>query len=349
MKDLRRPEGMNLSLKTSALLSLGLHIFLIASVLLIFLPARHQEARLRVVRVSLFSKGVEEKTNKAVLQRPAQTRAKNETPFFHSPPPSPDPVQKETSVEPPKPLPMANEEAKPPEPPVVSTVSVSSQPEVLRLSEASSSSLNELPSQGDPPSPAADSVPFSFSGDAEVFSPGEDLGPGPGKGGGFPGRGNGEGANPGHGGLGWRVSGTGTAGPNDGKGNSEGNGRGGAGDRSGKGVGGEGNPGKKGGIWGKLFSSPGGNGTAHPKYAVNPKPPYPPEARERGYQGEVLLKVEVLVNGRVGQIEINKSSGYEILDQSALSTVKRWRFIPAQKEETPISLWVNVPIKFQLQ
>jgi len=59
--------------------------------------------------------------------------------------------------------------------------------------------------------------------------------------------------------------------------------------------------------------------------------------------------VEVLPNGQVGQIEVKKSSGYEILDQSALSTVRKWKFIPAQKGGIAILAWVNIPIKFDLQ
>lgn len=86
-----------------------------------------------------------------------------------------------------------------------------------------------------------------------------------------------------------------------------------------------------------------------PKYAENPRPVYPPEARRKGYEGEVILRVEVLTDGRVGGIEVKHSSGYEILDQSALKAVKQWRFIPARKGEKAISQWVNIPIKFQLQ
>jgi len=107
--------------------------------------------------------------------------------------------------------------------------------------------------------------------------------------------------------------------------------------------------GKGEGIFGKIFSSRGGGNGAQPRYAENPKPIYPLEAREKGYEGEVVLKVEVLINGRVGQIEIKKSSGYELLDHSALTTVKQWRFIPAKKDDVAIPLWVNIPVKFQLQ
>ena len=99
----------------------------------------------------------------------------------------------------------------------------------------------------------------------------------------------------------------------------------------------------------KSFPPRGGGNGAYPRYAENPKPPYPQEARNRGYQGEVLLRVEVLSNGKVGQIEVKRSSGYEMLDHSALSTVKQWKFIPAKRGEDFHPLWVNIPIKFQLQ
>ncbi len=136
--------------------------------------------------------------------------------------------------------------------------------------------------------------------------------------------------------------------------NSPGNGSGG-GSGSGSGSGpdngnsGNGVSGKGAGNSGRFLYAHGGGNGARPGYAHNPKPAYPQEAREKGYEGVVILKVEVLPNGRVGQIEVKDSSGYELLDRSALTAVKRWKFIPAKKGETPISLWVNIPIKFQLQ
>jgi TonB family protein len=123
----------------------------------------------------------------------------------------------------------------------------------------------------------------------------------------------------------------------------------GVGKTSGNGSPGKGGSGKGTGILGKfLYAHGGGNGT-RPRYADNPKPIYPQEAKEKGYEGEVVLRVEVLVNGRVGQIEIKKSSSYELLDRSALTAVKQWRFIPAKKGDIAIPLWVNIPVKFQLQ
>jgi protein TonB len=48
-------------------------------------------------------------------------------------------------------------------------------------------------------------------------------------------------------------------------------------------------------------------------------------------------------------MEVKKSSGYEVLDRSALATVKEWKFIPANQGNGAIPCWVNIPIKFQLQ
>ena len=107
----------------------------------------------------------------------------------------------------------------------------------------------------------------------------------------------------------------------------------------------------KGVAWGREDPGGGGGrggGLAHPRYGENPKPKYPSEACKRGHQGEVLLLVEVLPDGKVGEIEVAESSGYELLDQSALDAVKRWKFIPAKKESIAIPCWVKIPILFKL-
>jgi len=88
---------------------------------------------------------------------------------------------------------------------------------------------------------------------------------------------------------------------------------------------------------------------AYPDYRLNPKPKYPKTARKRGYEGKVKLKVFVLANGKVGNIEVVSPSGYEILDQSALEAVRSWVFVPGRENGKEISSWVTVPITFQLK
>ena len=88
---------------------------------------------------------------------------------------------------------------------------------------------------------------------------------------------------------------------------------------------------------------------AIPIYLKNPKPTYPMIARRRGYEGTVVLMVEVLSDGRVGSLRIEKSSGYSCLDESALKAVEKWMFIPGRRGDISITMWVSVPIKFELK
>jgi len=87
---------------------------------------------------------------------------------------------------------------------------------------------------------------------------------------------------------------------------------------------------------------------AYPLYKENSPPVYPEIARVRGYEGIVLVSAEILPNGRVGEVKIRKSSGYAILDQSAIQAVKPWKFEPAKKSGNPFTAWVELPIKFIL-
>lgn len=84
-------------------------------------------------------------------------------------------------------------------------------------------------------------------------------------------------------------------------------------------------------------------------YLDNPAPVYPALSRRLGEQGRVLLRVYVLADGSVGQVEVRESSGFERLDRAARETVVRWRFVPARQGERPVAAWVLVPISFSLR
>src|SRR5436305_12434411 len=55
-------------------------------------------------------------------------------------------------------------------------------------------------------------------------------------------------------------------------------------------------------------------------------PVYPLEAREKGMQGEVRLKLEVSETGDVEKVDV--VSGDPILAQAAVPAAKKWRFKP---------------------
>ncbi len=84
-------------------------------------------------------------------------------------------------------------------------------------------------------------------------------------------------------------------------------------------------------------------------YLKNPKPPYPPLAVKMRLEGKVSLLVEVLANGRAGKVAIESSSGHDLLDQSALQTVKQWQFTPARKDGVIVTQVVRIPINFNLK
>ncbi len=81
----------------------------------------------------------------------------------------------------------------------------------------------------------------------------------------------------------------------------------------------------------------------------NPKPAYPRQSRRLNEQGQVVIRVFVAVDGSPQQGEIKTSSGFDRLDQEALRTVLRWRFVPGQRLGIPEAMWFNVPVNFVLE
>jgi protein TonB len=59
--------------------------------------------------------------------------------------------------------------------------------------------------------------------------------------------------------------------------------------------------------------------------------------------------VFVTANGAAEVVELRTSSGSSRLDQAAIETVKRWRFVPARQGDQAVAAWVLVPIAFSLE
>ena len=84
-------------------------------------------------------------------------------------------------------------------------------------------------------------------------------------------------------------------------------------------------------------------------YLKNPVPSYPMVARRMGWQGRVVLNVEVLANGLPGQIKLQQSSGHDVLDNAAIKAVSGWRFVAARQNGQAVAKWFLVPIPFILR
>ncbi len=80
------------------------------------------------------------------------------------------------------------------------------------------------------------------------------------------------------------------------------------------------------------------------------QPQYPEISKKYGLQGRVILEIEILDNGDIGEVEVRKSvhSGHGGLDEAAVTAVKQWKFKPAQRKGKPVSCWVAFPVDFKL-
>jgi len=86
-----------------------------------------------------------------------------------------------------------------------------------------------------------------------------------------------------------------------------------------------------------------------PQYLVNTPPQYPRRALLRNIQGKVTLIVDIDVDGKPQSIRVEKSSGFNILDDAAVKAVSQWVFHPAFKGDHAVRSRSRVPIQFVIK
>ncbi|MEY4736857.1 MAG: hypothetical protein RL302_1176 [Pseudomonadota bacterium] len=84
-------------------------------------------------------------------------------------------------------------------------------------------------------------------------------------------------------------------------------------------------------------------------YLNNPKPPYPPLSKRLGEQGKVVVHTLIGADGVAQKADIKQSSGFDRLDQAAVATALRWRYVPGKRAGVPEAMWFNVPFNFVLE
>ncbi len=84
-------------------------------------------------------------------------------------------------------------------------------------------------------------------------------------------------------------------------------------------------------------------------YLNNPRPPYPPMSKRLREQGKVVVRTLIGVDGTAQQAEIKQSSGFDRLDQAALATALRWRYMPGKRAGVAETMWFNLPFTFVLE
>lgn len=78
---------------------------------------------------------------------------------------------------------------------------------------------------------------------------------------------------------------------------------------------------------------------------INP-PRYPPAALVERMEGEVILIVSVDSNGTPVGVDVERSSGHALLDQTALDAASKWRYQPGMAEGKAVQGQVRIPVRF---
>ena len=85
-----------------------------------------------------------------------------------------------------------------------------------------------------------------------------------------------------------------------------------------------------------------------PRFVHQPTPVYPDVARQNGWEGTVTLRLELLADGTVGEVQVARSSGYTALDTAAQEAAKTWKHEPATENGTPVARWAELHLTFKL-
>lgn len=75
-------------------------------------------------------------------------------------------------------------------------------------------------------------------------------------------------------------------------------------------------------------------------------PRYPREAKEKGIQGDVILKATIDTKGNVA--ELTALQGDPILVEASLEAVKHWRYYPYLLNGEPVTVETTIKIQFHM-
>ena len=87
-----------------------------------------------------------------------------------------------------------------------------------------------------------------------------------------------------------------------------------------------------------------------PALKENPVPiRYPRWAVQEGWEGTLVIAVEVLRSGEVGRWSVVQSTGYSLLDETATKIIRQWHFHPGIENGRAVVMCIQVPVRFELR
>lgn len=96
-------------------------------------------------------------------------------------------------------------------------------------------------------------------------------------------------------------------------------------------------------------SSDGGGGrTTAASLLYGPKPAYPQAARKAKWEGAVVVRALIDIDGMVTTVSVREGSGHDVLDEAGVRTLKKWRFSPATKAGMPVASVRDIRVRFSL-
>jgi TonB family protein len=90
-----------------------------------------------------------------------------------------------------------------------------------------------------------------------------------------------------------------------------------------------------------------GPGIKPPTLVSKLEPQYSEEARSAKYQGTVLLKVVIDVDGKAKDMEVVNGLGLG-LDEQAVLAIRQWKFNPGMKDGLPVPVMAQIEVNFKL-
>jgi protein TonB len=79
------------------------------------------------------------------------------------------------------------------------------------------------------------------------------------------------------------------------------------------------------------------------------KPTYPRYSRLHKEEGTTVLTVEILADGKLGNVEVIQSSGHRRLDRAAVEGMQKAELIPALKDGRKVASVKRISIRFDLE
>ena len=90
-----------------------------------------------------------------------------------------------------------------------------------------------------------------------------------------------------------------------------------------------------------------GAGVTPPRVAAKVEAQYSEEARYAKYEGTVVLQIEIRPDGSADNINVTKGLGLG-LDDKAVEAIRKWRFNPATKDGSPVTVAAMIESNFRL-